>query len=66
MWIKPFANFAPRMRVLRYVSERRLQTPNLAAHYKKELRKLLQVQRHSLSSTILTYMTFCLAVCPAC
>jgi hypothetical protein len=43
MWIKPFASFAPRMRVMRYASERRLQMPNLAAHYKKELRVLLQV-----------------------
>jgi hypothetical protein len=44
MWIKPFAAFAPRMRAMRYASERRLQTPNLAAHYKKELRMLLGVQ----------------------
>ncbi len=48
--MKPFASFAPRMRVMRYASERQLQTPNLAAHYKKELRMLLQVQRHSLSA----------------
>jgi len=43
MWIKPFAEFAPRMRVMRYSSERRLQTPNIAAHYKKELCVLLKV-----------------------
>lgn len=46
MWIKPFALFAPRMRVMRYVSERRLQTPNLVAHYKKELCVLLQVWQY--------------------
>jgi hypothetical protein len=43
MWMKLFAEFAPRMRVMRYASERLLQTPNFAAHYKKELRMLLQV-----------------------
>jgi hypothetical protein len=43
MWMKPFAEFAPRLRVMRYASERRLQIPNLAAHYKKELRVLIQV-----------------------
>lgn len=43
LWMKPFTEFAPRMRVMRYASERRLQMPNLAAHYKKELRVLLQV-----------------------
>ena len=43
LWMKPFAEFAPRMRVMRYASERRLQTPNIAAHYKKELRVMLQV-----------------------
>jgi hypothetical protein len=49
MWMKLFAEFAPRMRVMRYASERQLQTPNFAAHYKKELRMLLQVCAHRAS-----------------
>jgi hypothetical protein len=52
MWIKPFVEFAPRMRVMRYSNERRLQTPNIAAHYKKELFILLKVTEIHASQSI--------------
>jgi hypothetical protein len=59
LWMKPFAEFAPRMRVMRYASERRLQTPNIAAHYKKELRVMLQVCIACSTLRILRQMLHC-------
>jgi hypothetical protein len=57
MWLKPFVDFAPRMRVMRYASERRLQTPNIAAHYKTELRILLQVKFYVLADLYLIFFS---------